>query len=131
LANCGEAEALTLDGGVLVGLLDLGVAVEHNGVVVLNARVPLVGHLDLSIGEEVDFVLLEDRVEVVGLFVEKGSLNLRSLIVNQLHVQQSALPSRILPSLLNMFLGDTRLNLPVEEESVETLDGRVALGETL
>jgi len=52
------------------------VLVKDDAVIVLNARVFLVGHLDLAVGESVDLIFEQKVVVVVSLVVEKGSLNL-------------------------------------------------------
>ena len=52
------------------------VLVKDDAVIVLNARVFLVGHLDLAVGESVDLIFEQKVVVVVSLVVEKCSLNL-------------------------------------------------------
>lgn len=52
------------------------VLVKDDAVIVLNACVLLVGHLDLAVGESVDLIFEQKVVVVVSLVVEKCSLNL-------------------------------------------------------
>lgn len=59
---------------------------------------------------------------MIGLVVEESGLDLTSLVVNQLNIQQGAFRSRILPYFLSMFLCDASLNFPVKQESVKAFD---------
>lgn len=87
----------------------------------------MVRHLDLTIGEEVHFVLIQSVLVVVCLIIEESRLDLRALAVYELNVEKSALSPIVLPRLLVVLLRHPRLNLPIEKERVQTLDRRVAL----
>ena len=75
-----------MDAGVVAALLNGAVLVEHDGVVVLDARVLLVGHLHLPVGKRVDLVLLQVGVVKVSLLVEKCGLDLSARDVDQLDI---------------------------------------------
>lgn len=68
---------------------------------------------------------------MVGLIVEESCLNLRSLVIDQLDVQEGSLRSGVLPGFLGMLFSHTGLNLPVEKEGVESLDRGVNAFSTL
>ena len=55
---------------------------------------------------------------MVCLLIKEGSLNLGSLIVNQLNIQQRALPPVVLPRLLIVLFGHSRFYFPIEQKRV-------------
>lgn len=127
LINGGETEAKVFDAGVVVNRLDLGVLVEYNRVVILDTSVFGVSHIDLAVFKQIDFVFLKFNIVVVGLVVEESGLYLRSLLVNELYVEKGSFRSRILPHFLSMLFSYSSFDLPVEEECVQSFNGREAL----
>ena len=116
-----------LDLAVILDLKDFAAMVESNTVVILDASVLGVSHVDLAIFKQINFVLLKFILVVVGSVIEESSLHLSAFLVDQLNVEESTFRSRILPHLLGMLLSDSSFDLPVEEESVQGLDRSEAL----
>jgi hypothetical protein len=127
----GKAESSRLNAHIVISLFDLRLLVKDDGVVILDAGVSLVCHLDLAICKEVNFVLYKHCVVMIGLIVEERCLDLSALAIDQFHVQQGAVAASVLPGLFVVLLGDPSLDLPIEEESVQALDRRVTRGEIL
>ena len=61
------------------------------------------------------------------MIIKEGRLNLCTLAIDQLNVEEGALAAVVFPGLLVMLFGDSRFNLPVKKERVEAFDGCVAL----
>lgn len=127
LFNRRETEALVLYNRVIIDFLDLRRAIEHDRVVVFDAGVLLVGHLDLSVRKQIHFVFLQLCIVLECHVVEERCLNLRPLKVYQLDVEQSSLPPVVYPRPFAMLFCDSRLDYPVEHERIQTLDGSKAI----
>ena len=122
-----EAEPSALNRLIIVSFFNLRLLIKHDRVVILNTRVLLVRHLHLAIRKEVYLILYQFALIVFCLVVEERCLNLGTLVVDQLHVQERALPPSILPGLLIVFFRHSGFNLPVKQEGVQTLYGSVAV----
>ena len=130
LLDCCEAEASILNRRVVIHFFNFRLLIKDYRVVVLDTRILLISHFDLTVGEKVDPILNESVLVVVRLVIEESGLDLRALTIDQFDVEERALASIILPRLLVMLLGNACLNLPVEEKRVQALNWCVTFGNT-
>lgn len=81
LVDTSETKSETLDCRVVTHRFNMWILVEYYWIVVLDAGVLSISHIHFPVGEQIDLVLLQLEVIVVGLVIEKGRLNLRALII--------------------------------------------------
>lgn len=108
-------------------MLNRTIFIKHNAVVILDTCVFLVGHFDLAISERINLILLQLHIILVCLFIKEGSLNLSTIFIYQLDIEQTAGAALIAPRFFLVFLGHTRLNFPIEQKSVQRFDRRMIL----
>ena len=113
--------------GIIWHMLNRTIFIKHNAVVILDTGVFLVGHFDLAISERIDLILLQLHIILVCLFIKEGSLNLSTIFIYQLDIEQTAGAALIAPRFFLVFLGHTRLNFPIEQKSVQRFDRRMIL----
>lgn len=90
------------------------VLIEYDAVVILDARVFLISHFNLTVRKGVYLVFKQEIVVVVRLVIEKCCLDLGADSVNQFDIEQTAIAPLIFPCLFLMFLCYASFNFPIE-----------------
>jgi hypothetical protein len=85
-----EFKSLRCDSPVVLDFQDLGVLLEDDAEVVLDAGELFVRHFDAPVREQVHLVFGYARVEELRSLVEEGSFDLRSIHVHQSDFQKAA-----------------------------------------
>lgn len=83
-----ECKAHLGNGGVFLNWLKGSLFIESNAVVIRNCREALVGHFDASVCHDIDLFLLNLREKPRGLSLEESALDLRTIHVNHVDVEE-------------------------------------------
>jgi hypothetical protein len=89
--------------------------------------IPFICHLDLAILHRVYRSFLQLRVPLRGCIVVEGGLDLGSLLVHKIDIEQGAGAPRVIPVFKIVFLVDLNFDDPVLSEGIKTANRHVHL----
>jgi hypothetical protein len=104
---------LFLNGGVFArNLFNDSFLVEVKAKIMLDRSKAFVCQLNAAFGKEIDLAFFDEVSVFLRAFVEKGRLNLTSLLVHNVHVQKHSRLAVLLPMLWLVLLHNSSFNKP-------------------
>jgi hypothetical protein len=122
-----ERKTIIQDFCIFTALFNLSLLVKSETKVIFDACKSLVCHLDLSIGKNVNFFLLDFAVPLVSRLIEHRGLDHGAFPVNQVDIHNFPFAFRI--SVLTKWglLDDTGLQTPISRKLVEGFDRHILI----
>ena len=69
-------------------MLNLSILLKYYAKIVFNRSKSLIGHFYDSIGEKIDHIFLNLKVELIGGLIEESTLDLGSIHIDELNLEQ-------------------------------------------